>query len=44
MSQLLLEKYAVEVALCLTSVLWSKLVFTVGFVGFREYGFSSAQR
>lgn len=44
MSQLLLERYTVEVALCLTSVLWSKPVFTVGFVGFRERDFSSAQR
>lgn len=41
-SQLLLEKCAIEVALCLTSDHWSKPVFTVGLVRFREHGFSSA--
>lgn len=31
-------------ALCLASVPWRKPVFVVGFLGFREHGFSSAQR
>lgn len=44
MSQLLIENYTNDMALCLSSVPWRKPVFIVGFLGFREHGFSSAQR
>lgn len=44
MSQLLIENYTNDMALCLSSVPWRKPVFIAGFLGFREHGFSSAQR